>query len=54
MFNWLFAASKAAQAKGGESKFGAIILIVIGIFLAPMLIGIPLLLFGVIKLFSSE
>ena len=50
---WLHGAHHAAHAKGKESKLGGIILIVIGIFFAPMLIGIPIMIFGFVKLFSG-
>jgi hypothetical protein len=48
---WMHGAHAAAHSKG---KGGAIALIVIGFFFAPMLIGIPLLIWGLIKLFSKE
>lgn len=44
----------AAHAKGKEGKFGAVVLIVVGIFFTPMLIGIPILLVGIAKLCASD
>ncbi|MBX3402388.1 MAG: hypothetical protein KF699_03150 [Phycisphaeraceae bacterium] len=47
--HWVHLAHSASH--GG--KVGAVVLIIIGIFLTPMLIGIPLIIWGVVKLFSK-
>jgi len=52
--HWLHGAHHAAHAASKGSKLGAVILIVIGFFLAPMLIGIPMMIYGFIQLFSSS
>jgi hypothetical protein len=44
---WLHGVHGAAHS---ESKLGAVFLIVVGFFFAPMLIGIPLMLIGFVKL----
>jgi len=44
----------AAHAKGKDSKVAGVFLIVVGLFFAPMLIGIPILIFGLVKLFSGD
>lgn len=49
MSNWLHAVH-AAQGTG--SKTAAVIYIIAGLFLAPVLIGIPLLVYGIYKLFD--
>jgi hypothetical protein len=48
--HWVHAAHHASKHGG---KAGAVVLIIIGFFLAPMLIGIPLIIWGVVKLFSK-
>lgn len=48
---WIHGAAHAAHNKSNP-KLAGIILIVIGFFLAPMLIGIPLMIFGFVKLFK--
>lgn len=53
MSNWMHALHAAHhEAEHGNSKLGAIGLIVIGFFFAPFLIGIPVLLYGFYKLFK--
>ena len=47
---WL-AASRAAQSEG---KGAAVALLVIGFFLAPLLIGLPLMLLGAYKLAKAS
>ena len=42
-----------AAAHEKESKLGAVVLIVMGFFFVPMGIGIPIMLFGVWRLFKS-
>jgi hypothetical protein len=44
----------ALKTKGEESKAGGIALIVIGFFLTPILIGIPIMIVGVIKVINSS
>jgi hypothetical protein len=39
-----------AAAHDKDSKLGAIVLIVMGFFFTPMLIGIPIMLFGFYRL----
>ena len=39
-----------AHAAHEDSKLAGVVLIVVGFFLAPFLIGIPLMLFGAYKL----
>lgn len=51
--HWMHWASHAGHAANHGSRFGAVLCIIIGFFFAPMLIGIPILIFGLIKLFSS-
>ena len=48
------AATHALKTKGEDRKAGGIVLIVLGIFLTPVLIGIPLILIGLYKVFSSD
>jgi len=44
----------ALKTKGEESKAGGLALIVIGFFLTPILIGIPIMIVGVIKVINSS
>lgn len=46
--NWQHHVIHAAAHE--ESKFGAVIMIVMGLFFTPFLIGIPVLLFGLYRL----
>ena len=47
---WTLLGQHAMREANAGSKFGAIVLIIIGLFLAPMLIGIPIMVWGFIKL----
>lgn len=47
--HWIHIASHAMHS---ESKTGAVALIVIGFFFAPLLIGIPIMIIGFVKLFK--
>jgi hypothetical protein len=47
--HWFHLAHAATHDK---SKGGAFVLIIVGFFMAPMLIGIPLLIMGVYRLFK--
>jgi|GEM_PF-3165564 len=38
------------HAKGNDAKWAGVGLIVVGLFLTPFCIGIPLLIFGIVKL----
>ena len=47
--HWLHAAHAAAHEKE-HPKIAGVMLIVIGFFLAPMLVGIPIMIYGFYKL----
>ncbi len=47
-------AGHAGHAANHGSKLGAVLLIVVGFFMAPLLIGIPLMILGLVKLFSGN
>jgi hypothetical protein len=51
---WMHSVHAAAHAKGKDSKAGAIVLIIIGFFFAPILIGIPIMIAGIVKLNSKD
>lgn len=51
MWHWLHAAHVAAHEKK-HPKLAGLGLIFIGFFLAPMLIGIPIMIYGIYKLFE--
>jgi hypothetical protein len=38
------------HAKGDDAKWAGGVLIVVGLFLTPFLIGVPLLIYGIVKL----
>jgi len=50
--HWWTHAVHAAHREGekGNNKLAAVVFIVVGFFFAPMLIGIPLMLYGFYKL----
>ena len=48
--HWWVHAVHAAGHEKKDSKLAALILIVIGFFFAPMLIGIPIMIWGFYKL----
>jgi len=52
MLHHWFHVLHAAQHDKSDSKWTAVLLIVVGFFLAPMLIGIPLMIMGFIRLFK--
>ena len=52
--HWIHGAHHAANAASKGSKLGAVVLIIIGFFLAPMLIGIPLMIYGFVLLCSGN
>jgi hypothetical protein len=41
------------EAKGSDAKIVGVVLIIVGVFFAPVLIGVPILIFGIVKLFSK-
>jgi hypothetical protein len=47
---WQHAFHAAHKGEKDNSKLAAVVYIVVGFFFAPMLIGIPLLIYGVYKL----
>ncbi|HMO13341.1 MAG TPA: hypothetical protein PKD64_06335 [Pirellulaceae bacterium] len=50
---WTHAVHKAGHAKGKDRKVGGCFLIIIGFFFAPLLFGIPIMIWGFVKLFSD-
>jgi len=54
MSHWMHMAGHAGHAANHGSKLGAVLLIVVGFFMAPLLIGIPLMILGFVKLFSGK
>ncbi len=50
MSNWLHAATHAAHHEKHNPKLAAVMWIIIGFFLAPMLVGLPMIGYGVYKL----
>jgi hypothetical protein len=51
MSNWFHVAAHAAHDKKNP-KLSGVVLIIIGLFLAPWLIGIPILIYGIYKVSS--
>jgi len=49
-YPWWMPAVRHAAKEQKESKLAGVILIVIGFFLAPVLIGVPIMLVGFYKL----
>lgn len=47
---WHFLHHAKHASDHGQNKIAGVILLIVGFFLAPMLIGIPLMLFGAYKL----
>lgn len=50
--HWMHAATHAIKAKGDDSRGAGVVLLIVGFFLAPIGIGIPLMIIGAIKLFK--
>jgi hypothetical protein len=48
--HWMHAASHAAKS---NSKGAGVVLLIIGFFLAPFLIGIPIMILGAIKIYKG-
>lgn len=53
MSDWVHHAVHAAAHEKKNPKLAGVILIVIGVFFTPFLIGIPIMIYGFYKLFNS-